>query len=155
MIRKLLIGGCVLVLGPLALGLARAAAQSSNIDDPVSITVIEHSTTDTVVDVGKKGDSTGDILTFHNALFDAADTTKVGTDSGQCVRESPKAGSWECWWTSSLAHGQITIEGPFFDSSGTILAAVTGGTGMYSNARGSMRATCVGAECTFHFSLIS
>jgi hypothetical protein len=153
MIRKLLIAGCAVALGPLAFGLGMATA-SSNIHSPVSITVIEHATTDTVVDVGKKGDSTGDILTFHNELFDATDTTKVGTDQGQCTREAPRAGTWECWWTASLANGHITIEGPFLDSNGTVLAAVTGGTGMYSNARGSMNAKCVGDECTLHYSLI-
>ena len=58
MVRKLLIAGCAVALGPLAFGLGMATA-SSNIHGPVSITVIEHATTDTVIDVGKKGDSTG------------------------------------------------------------------------------------------------
>jgi Allene oxide cyclase. len=151
--RKLTIAACAVALGPLAFGLGMATA-SSNIHGPVRITVIEHATTDTVIDVGKKGDSTGDILTFHNKLYDATDTTKVGTDQGQCVREAPKAGTWECWWTASLAQGQITIEGPFLDSSNTVLAAVTGGTGLYSNARGSMTAKCAGSECTLHYNLI-
>ena len=62
---------------------------------------------DKVVDVGKKGDSTGDIFTYHSDLYDETDTTKVGGDNGMCVRESPKAGTWECWWTTTLADGMI------------------------------------------------
>lgn len=153
MARKLGIVGSAMALGALAFGFGLASA-SSGITDPVTITVIEHATTDRVIDVGQKGDSTGDILTFHNNLFDATDATKVGTDQGQCVRESPKGGTWECWWTTSLADGQITIEGPYLDASNTVLAAVTGGTGLYENARGSMTASCAGGECTLEFSLI-
>ncbi len=153
MARKIGMVGSVLALCALAFGLGIASA-SSGITGPVTITVVEHATTDKVIDVGKTGDSTGDILTFHNNLYDATDTSQVGTDQGQCVRESPKAGTWECWWTTSLANGQITIEGPYLDASNTVLAAVTGGTGLYENARGSMAASCAGSECTLTFSLI-
>ena len=151
--RKLSLVGLVVAACALAFGLGTASA-TSGISGPVSITVIEHATTDKVIDVGKKGDSTGDILTFHNHVYDETDTARVGTDQGQCVRESPKAGTWECWWTTSLADGQVTIEGPFLDATNSVFAAVTGGTGLYENARGSMAATCKGSECTLTFSLI-
>lgn len=151
--RQHLTIGSIVVGAALAFGLGSASA-SSRITDPVTITVIEHATTDKVIDIGKKGDSTGDILTFHNKVYDETDAVQVGTDSGQCVRESPNAGTWECWWTTTLADGQITIEGPFLDASGTVLAAVTGGTGLYANVRGSMEASCKGSECTMTFSLI-
>jgi hypothetical protein len=153
MMRKLGTVGSLVALGALALGLAAASA-ASGITDPVSITVVEHATTDKVVDVGKKGDSTGDILTFHNDVYDEADTAKVGTDQGQCTRMSPKQGTWECWWTTSLEDGQITIEGPYLDETNTVLAAVTGGTGVYENAGGTMEASCRGSECTITFHLI-
>jgi hypothetical protein len=39
------------------------------------LVVIEHATTDTVVDLTTNGDSTGDLLTFHNELFDETDPT--------------------------------------------------------------------------------
>jgi len=153
MARKIGSVGLVVAMCALAFGIGIAFA-GSGITGPVTVTVIEHATTDKVIDVGKKGDSTGDILTFHNDVYDETDTTQVGTLQGQCVRESPKAGTWECWWTTSLADGQITIEGPYLDSSNTVLAAVTGGTGLYVNARGSMEASCAGSECTMTFSLI-
>lgn len=149
---KLLIASMTVALGLVGFGLGMAAA-TSHIHDPVNITVREHTATDKVVDVGRKGDSTGDILTFHNKLFNAADTHQVGTDSGQCTRESPGQGTWECWWTATLPDGQITIEGPFFDATGSIEAAVTGGTGRYANARGTMDAVCPD-ECILHYHLI-
>ena len=127
----------LLLSATLALGLGVARA-SSDITGHATITVIEHSTTDEVADVGRKGDSAGDILTFHNNVFDANDSSRVGRNQGQCVREDPRAGTWECWWTTSLADGQITVEGPFADTHDTTFA-VTGGTGRYENVRGFMR----------------
>ena len=96
MTRKLGIVGAVVVLSALGFGLGAASAKSG-IASPITLTVFEHSTTDKVIDVGKQGDSTGDILTFHNNVYDAADTTKVGLIQGQCVRVNPRAGTWECW----------------------------------------------------------
>jgi hypothetical protein len=50
------------------------------------LAVVEHATTDTVVDLTTNGDSTGDPLTFHNELFDAGNENVVGADQGECVR---------------------------------------------------------------------
>jgi hypothetical protein len=99
--------------------------------------LVERAETDAVTDTGAKGDSVGDILTFANPMFDASNTTKVGTDQGFCVRtEAGK--SWECWWTLFLEGGQITVEGPFLDKGDSVLA-ITGGTGKYAAARGQMK----------------
>src|SRR6476661_2540684 len=101
-----------------------------------SITVIEHATSDTTTDTGAAGDSVGDILTFANDLFDAANAQKVGTDQGYCLRVVAGA-SYECTWTSFLPGGQIVVSGPFYDAKDSTLA-ITGGTGRYRNARGTM-----------------
>ena len=45
--------------------------------------------------------------------------------------------AWECYWTTFLPRGQITVEGPFYDAADSTLA-ITGGTGAYRNARGTM-----------------
>jgi allene oxide cyclase len=100
-----------------------------------TITVVEHATTDAVTN-GTAGDDAGNILTFANDVFNAADTQKVGTDQGSCVR-IVVGQSWECTWTTFLPKGQITVEGPFYDSGDSVLA-ITGGTGAYRNARGEM-----------------
>jgi hypothetical protein len=99
---------------------------------------VERATTDQVtVHGGKAADNVGDILTFANDVFDAANKQKLGTDQGYCVRVVVGR-AFECHWTLSLVAGQITVDGPFLDAGDSSLA-VTGGTGVYSGARGEMR----------------
>jgi allene oxide cyclase len=100
-----------------------------------TITVVEHATTDAVTN-GSASDSAGNILTFANEVFDVADAHKVGSDQGSCVR-TVVGEAWECMWTTFLPAGQITVEGPFYDTRNSVVA-VTGGTGAYRNARGEM-----------------
>ncbi len=101
-----------------------------------TISVIEHPITDTTTDVGKKGDSLGDILTFHNPIFDSKDAKRVASDQGFCIRVDVGV-SYECTWTNFLKGGQIVVQGPFYDAKPSDLA-ITGGTGKYATARGWM-----------------
>ncbi len=117
--------------------------------------VIEHATTDAVTNNdGRATDSVGDILTFANDVFDRSNTHKVGSDQGYCVR-MVVGESWECVWTTLLPGGQLTVEGPFYDTHDSVLA-ITGGTGAYANVRGSMelRSRAGGTEFAFIFHLI-
>lgn len=100
-------------------------------------TVIERATTDTTTDTGKKGDSVGDVLTFHNKLYNRADRKVVGRDQGACIRVDVGT-SYECHWTNIVRGGQIVVEGPFYDTKSSTLAII-GGTGRYRAARGEMR----------------
>ncbi len=99
--------------------------------------LVEHPVNETTLDLGAKGDSVGDLLTFANPVFDATNKTQVGTDQGFCVRVVVGK-SWECVWTMILKGGLITVEGPFSDS-GDSLFVVTGGTGQYAGAKGQMK----------------
>ena len=99
--------------------------------------LVERPVGETTVDLGAKGDSVGDMLVFANEIFDAANKLKVGSDQGYCVR-TIVGKSWECFWTLTLKTGQITIEGPFMDV-GDSTFIVTGGTGKYAGAKGSMK----------------
>ncbi len=101
------------------------------------IKVVERPVGETTVDLGAKGDSIGDMLVFANGVFDPANKTQVGSDQGYCVR-TIVGKSWECFWTLTLKAGQITVEGPFMDE-GDSLFTVTGGTGKYAGAKGSMK----------------
>ena len=116
-----------------------------------TIVVVERATTDTTVDNAPTGDSIGDLLAFGNEVFDKTNTTKVGDDQGSCVRT--KVGvAFECMWTTILKGGQIVVEGPFFDAADSTLA-ITGGTGKYKNARGTMDLHAIDASTfmfTFH-----
>jgi allene oxide cyclase len=140
----------VFVAGMFALALPLQAVAKS-----MKLNLIEHATTDTVTDTGAKGDSAGDLLTFANDVFDEKDAKKVGTDSGWCIR-TVAGKSWECFWTLTLADGQITVEGPFHDAGDSVLA-VTGGTGKYAGVRGEMALharDAKGSAYDFKYSLI-
>ena len=118
-----------------------------------TFTVIEHATTDTVADLGDKGDSIGDTLTFANDLYDDQDANVVGSSSGTRWRTKPGK-SWECTWTNSLEDGSIVVQGPFNDAGDSTLA-ITGGTGKYNGATGEMtlHAREGGTEYEFTFTL--
>jgi allene oxide cyclase len=126
------------VIGSLAVAVSSAgAAARVHASAGRTVHVIEHAVTDTVVQSGGKGDKTGNLLTFHNFVYNTGNTKRVGHDQGVCVRIFPPEGSWECMWTTFLAGGQITVEGPYYDTHNSVLA-ITGGTGAYRNARGQM-----------------
>ena len=120
-----------LLAGALALGAPLAASAGERLQ------VVERALTDTTIDLGAKGDSVGDLLTFANPIYDAANKAKLGSDQGYCVRVVVGK-SWECFWTLILAEGQITVEGPFFDTGDSVMV-VTGGTGKYAGAKGDMK----------------
>ena len=136
MFRKALIAGACTALG-LVVGATAFSFASPGAGGSRTVHVIEHAKTDTVVDTGATGDTTGDLLTFHNPVYDSANSTKVGHDRGDCIRVSPPQGTWECRWTTYLKGGEITVEGPFNDTSSSVMA-VTGGTGAFKDARGQM-----------------
>jgi allene oxide cyclase len=152
--KRALIPVAAVAAAVLVFAVVNAAAGNGHSDDGDSIRVIEHATTDAVTN-GTAADSAGNVLTFANDVFNSANTRKVGSDQGYCVRiEVGK--SWECIWTTFLRDGQITVEGPFLDAGNSTLA-VTGGTGAYRNARGSMELRYrnpAGTEFDFVFRLI-
>jgi hypothetical protein len=130
----LLLAGALVLLAPLA---ASAGER---------LQVVERALTDTTIDLGAKGDSVGDLLTFANPIYDAANKAKLGSDQGYCVRVVVGK-SWECFWTLILAEGQITVEGPFLDTGDSVMV-VTGGTGKYAGAKGDMKLHARDAKST-------
>jgi hypothetical protein len=133
--RKTLLGAALGAVAMLAV-FAVSSALATPAHHGHTLKVVERATTDTVIDNGTKGDSIGDTLAFGNVIYDASNTTAVGSDGGQCTRTAAGT-SWECAWTVSLKNGQITVEGPFLDAGDSTLS-ITGGTGAYSKARGTM-----------------
>jgi hypothetical protein len=98
--------------------------------------LVEHASNEATAHIGPGPDNPGDILSFANEIFDAANKTKLGTDQGYCVRVTPSK-AYECLWTVTLAKGQIMVQGPYFDAGDSVLA-ITGGTGAYAGAGGEM-----------------
>ena len=118
-------------------------------DDAVTVTVIERAENDITTDTGAQGDSTGDILTFANKVYDAADRAEVGTDQGFCLRITPGA-SYECTFTTLLEDGNLSVTGPFYDARESTLA-ITGGTGRYKDASGTMLLEALANGTKFRF----
>jgi allene oxide cyclase len=124
----------VLVIG----GAATAGATGPrDVRERVAISVVEHAVSDAVTDVGESDDSPGDLLTFANPVFDNGNDHRVGHDEGSCIRTSTSRGIWDCDFTTFLDDGQIRVAGPFYDTRDSVLA-VTGGTGQYKTAHGTM-----------------
>lgn len=128
---------------------AAPAAHGTKLD------VVERAETDVVsIKGGTAADNVGDLLTFANPIYDAANVTKIGVDHGYCVRVIVGK-SMECHWTMMLAKGQIMVDGPVDDGGDTVLA-VTGGTGAYRGVRGEMLIHARDAKATgydFHYRL--
>jgi allene oxide cyclase len=127
------------VIVPAAAVPATAVARAHSHASARTIRVVEHANTDTEIPVAPGGkDEKGDPLTFINPVFNPADVKQVGHDEGFCTRLDPKLGTWECLWTTFLPAGQITVQGPFYDTRDSTLS-ITGGTGAYRDARGQMQ----------------
>lgn len=118
---------------------------------------MEHAVTDKVNPIGKENDNNGDVLTFNNDVYDARNKKKVGTDAGAfcfravvsanwlgyCIRiTTGPTGTWDCTWTVFLSAGQISVNGPFFDTADSVLQ-ITGGTGKYKGISGQMKLEAV------------
>ena len=157
--HKLIMAGA----GAMALALAPVAALASNgpapaAHGPAVIHVVEHAVTDTVQEFHPPKKSLGDVLGFHNPVYNAANTRRVATDNGYCIRTVATGKTeWECTWTTLLPGGHLTVEGPYYDDGTNTTLTITGGTGRYTGARGSMllhaRGNPVGSEYDFIFRL--
>jgi hypothetical protein len=120
-----------------------------------TVHVIEHAKTDFEAPGAGGKDVKGNILTFNNPVFNTANNKQVGHDEGFCTRLQVKLGIWECLWTTFLKGGQITVQGPYYDTRNSVLS-ITGGTGIYEGARGQMqlKSRNGGSEYDFIFQLM-
>ncbi len=135
--RSLAFGGVVVAI--LLVAALAASASSPRVRSPIRFKVIEHETSDTGVDTdgsGGSADSAGDLLTFHNKIYDATNSHLIGRDLGVCTLVVPGS-SYYCSWNTFLPGGQLSVQGLFSFTRATTLA-ITGGTGGYANARGTM-----------------
>ena len=150
-------GVLALVLAPAAALASTSSPSSSN--SPVVIHVVEHAITDTVQEFHPGTMSLGDVLAWHNRVYNVADTQQIATDNGYCVRTVATGKTeWECAWTTLLPGGHITVEGPYYDDGTDTTLAITGGTGIYAGAGGSMllhARNSAGTEYDFIFTLTS
>ena len=90
------------------------------------------------IDVGRPGDSVGDILVFDQPLRDQG-MTAIGNNSGMCIRTRVEH-SFQCQWTLTFESGSIQVAGREFEQ-GTSNISIVGGTGIYSYISGEMEST--------------
>jgi allene oxide cyclase len=144
------------VVAPVVAGATTSSSKAS--EHPSVIHVVEHAITDTVQQFHPPANSLGDVLGYHNPVYNAADTRQIATDNGYCIRTVATGKTeWECTWTTLLAGGNLTVEGPYYDDGTDTTLTITGGTGKYTGADGSMllhaRGNPVGSEYDFIFTL--
>lgn len=77
-----------------------------------------------------------------------ASTWKIGQAKTGGSAELPAGPNWP----SRKKIGGNTVESPFYDT-GLGVGAITGGTGTYVGASGSLDLSCTETECTFKFNL--
>ena len=112
---------------------------------PATVHVQELAKHVTYVPVGtltgsKAQSSQGDYVVFHDPLVKPGTTSSVGRVDGVCWLTAPNSGLFYCTVNFALnGKGQIAATGPF-DSTGktTTTASITGGTGTYSSAKGTV-----------------
>ncbi|MEU8883319.1 allene oxide cyclase barrel-like domain-containing protein [Streptomyces hydrogenans] len=92
--------------------------------------------------------SQGDRVVVRSDLFDEAHN-KVGETHGTCTTTRGGADEAEqCLVTYVLPDGQITTQGVYFDyiDQGPFDSAITGGTGKYEKARGSVHSETIATD---------
>ena len=133
--KKLLIGACLGVVG-LAAGTVAVASASPDIASAQTIALTGHITQFTPLDLGATGPSQGDEFVFSGTLSNRSDT-QVGHFGGYVVLvKTGTAAQGEASVTFALSGGQITFQNLQPQRAVPFETAVTGGTGMFKNARG-------------------
>jgi hypothetical protein len=131
------VGGLCATGALLAAALAIPGAQALERPGTIQITAAE--THHTHVDQGEKGKSIGDLDVYSSLLYNRRITTKpIGHSMMLCTAVS--SSNQSCSATYFLSNSEIVVQGVI--GSRLIYAlAVTGGTGLYDNVRGSLTAT--------------
>ena len=152
MSKRLTLGaatGLVLAAGGIAIGAASASSDASSDNRESSghvLRLVGKEVSSQYLDLGEADFSEGDQFPFTNDLFRG--DKKVGEDGGLCVvirLTQEGASTLECHGVNSLPGGQITVQGMVtYGPTEEIKAdpydfAITGGTGKYRGAGGTVR----------------
>jgi hypothetical protein len=150
--RKLVIAATAVTMlasGGVALASGDPTRTSERTPAGHSVTVTGKTTQLNLLDLGDQGFTLGDQIAFSDDLSTAPDAKGAGFDGGSCtlVRVTDaeaQTGTVQCLITYSLEGGQITTAGLLLTLTnggflGTQTAAITGGTGLYRNARGDSK----------------
>ena len=81
--------------------------------------------------------SAGDEFLFDSGLYDTSNK-RVGAIYGHCLKEPGKNGVFDCQGDAKLQGGTLSVSALTTESSLRNVIAITGGTGAYEGARGSI-----------------
>ena len=153
MTKRLTVGaatGLVLAAGGIAVGATSASSDHSEGD---VLRLVGKEVSSQFLDLGEADFSEGDQFVFTNDLLRG--NKKVGEDGGWCTvtrLTQEGANTWECHGVNSLPGGLITVQGLVtYGPDEEIRAepydfAITGGTGRYREAGGTVRIQEVSPE---------
>jgi hypothetical protein len=118
-----------------ALALPAASAEAKGRWRTVTINATSKIDNARFVDTGVAGDSPGDMLVFTEKLFDAKGT-QIGSDAATCVRLFDATSL--CTGTYKLPGGRLMVQLLQPGPTGVYDQAITGGTGRFAGARGTV-----------------
>ena len=151
--KRLTVGAAtslVLAAGGIAVGATSASSDRSSGD---VLRLVGKEVSSHFLDLGDADFSEGDQFVFTNDLLRG--DRKVGEDGGWCIvtrLTQEGANTWECHGVNSLPGGQITVQGIVtYGPDEEIKAepyqfAITGGTGKYRDAGGTVQIKEVSSE---------
>jgi hypothetical protein len=123
----------LVAVGALALSAAPAGAKSHG--HTITIKARSQIEQAQVVDKAPSSDSPGDMLVFTEQLFDSHGK-RIGSDAASCVRLFDA--TWLCTGVYKLPGGQVMVQLLQPGPTGTYDQAITGGTGRFAGARGTV-----------------
>ena len=154
-----------MLLATLAVGGAVAAAtalpatgQQPSPPKTLTLTSVQAKDAQRAIDTPPRGDSIGDRFLFASTLRNGG--AFAGRMEGDCLAVDLKFQGLQCTLTAVLADGSITLQGasltkhlPGATAPSQDVYAITGGTGAYVGAAGTMRRSGNGKTDTLVFEL--
>lgn len=134
----------LLTLGVATNGSAEQAQSSATIRVQSELTAMNR------VDNAPAGESAGDLFVFTERLSRGG--RRIGRITRSCVLVQPPA-LFECTFTAALAGGRLAVSEQADLTKKAFTGAITGGTGRYRRARGTVLVNVVGEGrevITFH-----
>ena len=115
---------------------------SHALEGPGVIRITDRELASTRIDIGRPGRSAGDIEITRRLLYNTRITRRsIGRSQLVCVYTG--TATRDCRGTYTLPAGSIMVSGPMAFRQFFVLAVV-GGTGRYSNVRGTLTVTSLG-----------
>ncbi len=130
-------------IAAVAVGVSAVGSAKAGLPEKGGVEVLELKVRNdqyTAVDLGPAGPSLGDMDVYSGTAM--KDGQSVGRGGGTCQVVHVKGDELtsQCLLTMEVAHGSLTIQSLWTrGGAGSLDMAVTGGTGVYRNARGIAR----------------